>query len=157
MWCGGGHCADHVSTQWAFRPGSPGARGTEGPLQLTEQWLGEQRRNLLRLSQGKADRSPMSQQGQRVHSSRWRDDHPGRQGKPDTGRRDLETRSGNGLWTGEHEAVITAQEIRSPRVGTPDARKRACPVWGGLGGNRPQGTAPSFYSISCVAAAFGGA
>ena len=24
----------------------------------------------------------------------------------------------------------------------------ACPVWGGLGGNRPQGTAPSFYSIA---------
>ena len=23
-------------------------------------------------------------------------------------------------------------------VGTPDARKRACPVWGGLGGNRPE-------------------
>ena len=32
-------------------------------------------------------------------------------------------------------------------VGTPDVLKGACPVWGGLGGNRPQGTAPSFYSM----------
>ena len=35
-------------------------------------------------------------------------------------------------------------------VGTPDARKRACPVWGALGGNlRLKGCkAPSFDSMS---------
>jgi hypothetical protein len=132
----------------ASRPGSPGVRGTAGHLRLTEPWLCEQRRNLLGLPQGEADRSPRSQQGQRVRSRRWRHDPPGRWRKASTGRRDLETRSFKVLWTGESEAIITAQRRRSPLVGTPDALKGACPVWGGLGGNRPQGTAPSFYSIA---------
>ena len=36
--------------------------------------------------------------------------------------------------------MINVAKEREPRVlvGTPDARKRACPVWGGLGGNRPE-------------------
>ena len=92
----------------------------------------------------------MPQQGQRTRSTRRRNARPGRQGKPDPGGRGLDTRSGKGLWTGEPEAVITAQTMRSHRVGTPDARKRACPGWGGLGGNRPQGTAPAFYSIGAT-------
>jgi len=33
----------------------------------------------------------MPLKGQRVHSSRWSDDHPGNPGKPDTGQRDLQT------------------------------------------------------------------
>src|SRR5919109_1203215 len=34
----------------------------------------------------------MSEPGQRGHSSRWSDDHPGRTGEPFTGRRALDTR-----------------------------------------------------------------
>ena len=76
---------------YASRPGSPGIRITEGHLTLTEKRLCEQRRNLLWLPhKGEADRWLMPQEGQRTRSSRWRDDHPGSPGKPDTGRRGLD-------------------------------------------------------------------
>jgi hypothetical protein len=156
--CGaGGGRADHLATRPASRPGAPGARSTAGHLRVTEPVRGAQRRTLRGLLAGYADRARRSPQGQRVRR-RWRDAHPGRWSKARTGRRALDIRRCMGCWPGPHEAVVTAQDIGSPMVGTPDAWQRTCPGWGGLGGHlRYNSKAPSFYSISCLAPASGSA
>jgi len=119
----------------ASRPGSPGVRVTERHLRLTEKLLCEQRRNLLEFLVEVGRQMANVPQGQRVRSSRWSDDHPGRRRNACTGRRDLKTR---GLYESLDRTVICCHngtETESDMVGPPDARKRACPVRGALDGN----------------------
>jgi hypothetical protein len=82
----------------------------------------------------------MCLQGQRIRSSRWSHDHPGSPGKPDTGRRNLDTLGGmKELRTAIccHNVAQSSgreNERKFSQVGAPDALKGACPVRGGLGG-----------------------
>ena len=81
----------------------------------------------------------MHLQGQRTRSTRRSNARPGVRGNSDIGGRGLDTRadrkSGGQQYADRTPLkVVAAKMEQSSRVGTPDARKRACPVWGGLGG-----------------------
>jgi hypothetical protein len=92
----------------------------------------------------------MMEQGQRSRRSRWRHDHPGRPGEPDTGQRGLYTRGFRDAESDSNRLSKRTSE-RSDMVGAPDARKRACPVRGALDGNllRERNKAPPFDSMLC--------
>ena len=81
----------------------------------------------------------MCLQGQRTRSTRRSNARPGVRGNSDIGGRGLDTRadrkSGGQQYADRTPLKVVAAKMRKlSRVGAPDARKRACPVRGGLGG-----------------------